>query len=331
MSATRAERSSLPTGRTSSRSARWLDPDALMRIKDLQLRARAVVEGFLSGLHRSPYHGFSVEFTEYRQYSPGDDLRYLDWRLYARSDRYYIKRFEDETNLRCQLLVDMSRSMSYGSRGYSKAEYARTAAATLAYFLALQRDAVGVMTFDEAIVEYLPARYRPGHMHRIMLCLERREGGQSTNLALPVEQVAKLLNKRGMIVLISDLLAPLETLESSLGYLRTRGHDVVLLRILDPAEVEFTFEQAAMFEDLESGRQLYVDAAEAKQDYLRRFREHSEQIRRQCGSLGIELLTLLTDQPLELSLFQFVQHRQRRGRQSKGTRAMGPATRGAAG
>src|SRR5215469_10681651 len=148
-------------------SASFIDPAALMRIKNLQLRAKVVVEGLLSGLHRSPYHGFSVEFSEYRQYSDGDDLRYLDWRLFARSDRYYIKRFEDETNLRCYLLVDLSRSMGFGSLAYSKADYAKTAAATFAYFLSTQRDAVGLTTFDERIGDYLPARFRPGHMHRI--------------------------------------------------------------------------------------------------------------------------------------------------------------------
>src|SRR5260221_8325875 len=162
------------------RSASYIDPAALMRIKNLQLRAKVVVDGFLSGMHKSPIHGFSVEFTEYRAYSPGDDLRYLDWRLLARSDRYYLKRFEDETNLRCYLLVDLSRSMAFRSLAYDKAEYARTAAATIAYFLTLQRDAVGLITFDQAIQEYLPVRFRPGHMHRLMLCLERATAGQAT-------------------------------------------------------------------------------------------------------------------------------------------------------
>src|SRR6187549_2437652 len=177
---------------TSDASANSLiDPQVLMRIKNLELRARIVVQGFWNGLHRSPYHGFSVEFTEYRQYTPGDDPRYLDWRLYARSDRYYLKRFEDETNLRCYLLVDLSRSMGYSSLAYDKAEYAKTAAATIAYFLSLQRDAVGLVTFDAAIKDYLPARFRPGHLHRLMLCLEQTPAGTGTDLTAPLEQVAK--------------------------------------------------------------------------------------------------------------------------------------------
>src|ERR1044071_9953084 len=166
-----------PAGRSHSSAGSFIDPAALMRIKSMQLRARVVVEGFLSGLHRSPYHGFSVEFTEYRQYSPGDDLRYLDWRLYARTDRYYIKKFEDETNLRCHLLVDQSRSMEYGSRGYTKAQYAATLAATLAYFLHLQGDAVGLLTFTDQVRDYLPARHRAGHLRQIMVALESPSAG----------------------------------------------------------------------------------------------------------------------------------------------------------
>ena len=291
-----------------------IDPAALMRIRNLQVRARVVVEGFFSGLHRSPYHGFSVEFSEYREYSPGDDPRYLDWRLYARSDRFYVKRFEDETNLRCYLLVDMSRSMGYGSLSYTKAEYAKTVAATLAYFLSLQRDAVGLVTFDERIVEYLPARFRPGHMHRMMLSLEQALSGQATQLGPPIEQIARTVKKRGLIVLISDLLADTDTLETHLGYLRSRGHEVVLLRVLDPEEVSFQFSDPALFEDLESGRELYVDPDTVRQNYLARFAEHAENVRRACNNLGVDQYQLTTDQPLELALFDLLHSRMRRGR-----------------
>ena len=165
-----------------------IDPKALMAIANLELRARLVVEGFWNGLHRSPFHGFSVEFTEYRQYSPGDDPRYLDWRLFARSDRFYIKKFEDETNLRCHLLVDNSRSMAYGSLAYTKAHYANTLAATLAYFLHQQGDAVGLLSFDEQIREYLPARNRPGHLRHLMLALEKPAAGRGTDLARSEER-----------------------------------------------------------------------------------------------------------------------------------------------
>ena len=295
-------------------AASLIDPHTLMRIKNLHLRAKIVVQGFLSGLHRSPHHGFSVEFSEYRQYSPGDDPRYLDWRLYARSDRYFIKRFEEETNLRCHVLVDMSRSMGYGSLEYTKMEYARTAAATLAYFLAMQRDAVGLVTFDQHIADYMPARYRPGHLHRLMVCLERAVAGTSTDLSAPLERVAATVRKRGMIVLISDLLAKTDTLRTQLGYLRSQGHEVVLLRVLDPAELSFDFTKASLFVDMESGKDLYVDPGGARLQYQKNFTRHSAEVERTCRELGISLHQLSTSQPLELALFDFLQSRLRTGR-----------------
>jgi uncharacterized protein (DUF58 family) len=297
------------TTAASKNRASFIDPVTLMRIKSLHLRAKIVVQGFLSGLHRSPHHGFSVEFSEYRQYTPGDDPRYLDWRLYARSDRYYIKRFEDETNLRCYLLVDLSRSMGFGSLPYTKVEYARTIAATFAYFLSTQRDAVGLVTFDEQIADYVPARYRPGHLHRLMVCLERAVAGSSTNLATPLEQVAATVRKRGLVVLISDLLASVDSLRNQLGYLRSQGHEVVLIRVLDPAELEFSFDKPVTFVDLESGKDLYIDPASARANYRKNFERHADQVQSACRALGIDVYQLSTSQPLELGLFDLLQSR----------------------
>src|SRR6056297_1641288 len=173
-----------------------IDPRAVMRIKDLQLRARAVVEGFYNGLHRSPYHGFSVEFSEYRPYTTGDDLRGLDWKVFARSDRYYIKKFEDETNRRCYLVLDQSKSMAFGSLEYSKIEYARTLVATLAYYLTLQRDSVGLMTFDEEIGDFISARRREGHLRQMLVSLSRPVSGSGTDLDKPLKQIAALVRRR---------------------------------------------------------------------------------------------------------------------------------------
>jgi uncharacterized protein (DUF58 family) len=292
-----------------------IDPTTLMRIKGLPVRARVAVEGFIKGIHRSPYHGFSVEFSEYREYSPGDDPRYLDWRLFARSDRYYVKRFEDETNLRCLLVVDASRSMGYGSGSYTKFEYARTAAATIAYYLTTQRDAVGLVTFEDKVTEYLPPRHRPGHLRRLMGLLGREPQGRATDLAGPLEQVAATARKRGLIVVVSDLLAPAELLRTRLGYLRSRGHDVIVLRVLDPAEVGFGFGSPAMFVDAESGRALYVDPDTARAAYLRRFGEHAAVVERSCADLGIEHRLITTDRPLEMVLFDLLKMRAKRGRQ----------------
>lgn len=287
----------------------FIDPATLMHLKSLELRARHVVEGFMTGINRSPYHGFSVEFTEYRQYTQGDDPRHLDWRLFARSDRYYIKRFEDETNLRCLLLLDTSRSMNFGSIGYSKSEYARTLAATLAYFLNTQRDAVGLATFASEIDDFIPPRYRVGHLRRLLVSLEKAFEGTSTHLSKPLEQIAERLNKRGMLVLISDLLAPLETLELSLGSLAARGQEVIVFHVLDPEELEFDYEAPELFEDLESRQRLYVDPTAIRTDYLKRFGKHLTAVEAICSRLGLTYHRLPTNSPLELALPEVVRIR----------------------
>lgn len=204
--------------------------------------------------------------------------------------------------------------MGYRSGAYSKSEYARTAAATIAYFLSTQRDAVGLLTFEDRITEYLPPRHRPGHLRRLMALLEREPEGRATNLAEPLEQIAATVRKRGLIVLISDLLAPTDALKTRLGYLRSRGHDVVVLRILDPAEVNFQFATPAMFHDVESGRELYIDPASARAEYLRRFAAHAAEVERACVDLGVEYESITTDRPLELVLFDLLKARMRRGR-----------------
>jgi len=316
----------VPTAGATVASARSIDPTTLMRIRNLQLRARTVVQGFLSGLHKSPYHGFSVEFTEYRQYTPGDDLRYLDWKLLARSDRMHLKRFEDETNVRCWLLVDLSQSMSFGTPGYSKAEYARTAAATLAYFLTLQRDAVGLITFDEQVRGFLPARFRSGHLQRLLLALEQSSGGQSTNLIAPLEQVSRLARRRGLVVLLSDLLAPIEGLRNRLAWLRAMGHEVLILRILDPAELTFSFQEESLFFDLESGRELWIDPVLARSRYRTRFEEHQSELAQLCRDLGIDHYQLSTSTPLDRALFDLLDARQRRARSVSRRQASGSAS-----
>ena len=289
-----------------------IHPETLMRIRNLELRARVVVEGFWNGIHRSPYHGFSVEFTEYRQYAAGDDPRYLDWRVLARSDRYFIKKFEDETNLRCYLLTDNSRSMTYGSLGYTKANYASTLAATLAYFLYLQGDAVGLLTFDEQVRDYLPARHRTGHLRHIMLALEKPATGRATDLAAPLKQIVEIVRKRSLIILLSDFLSPCERLQPDLTSLAACGHEVIILQVLDPAELTFDLGQPAMFEDVESGRVMFIDPGSAKKEYLRKLEAHCASLRALSQRLGIGYHRLSTDRPMELMLFDFLRQRMQR-------------------
>ncbi len=302
------------------RGRNLVDPAALMRISGLELRARIVIEGFLKGIHRSPYHGFSVEFSEYRPYAPGDDVRFLDWRLYARTDRDYVKQYEDETNLRCHMVVDQSRSMGFGSVGYSKAAHAATLAATLAQFLFSQGDAVGLMTFADGIRQHLPPRNRPGHLRRLMLALEQTSDGAATDLGRPLEQVASLVARRGLVVFISDFLAPLPAWERHLGALRARGHEVAVFNVLDPAELAFSFDEPALFRDLESGRHLFLDPTLARGEYQDALRAHLQSIAATCGRLGVDHHLVPTDRPMELALLDFVTGRQRRSGHGAGGR-----------
>jgi uncharacterized protein (DUF58 family) len=290
-------------------AASLIDPASLMRIKSLEMRARVVVEGFWKGLHKSPYHGFSVEFSEYRPYTKGDDPRFIDWKVVARSDRVFIKKFEDETNLRCTLLLDQSQSMGYGSKGYKKADYASTLAATLAYFLMGQGDAVGLATFDEKPDQAIPARNRPGHLRRLMVRLEQAPRGSGTDLIAPLRAISELITRRGVFVLISDLLAPIDQLEKNLGYLAAAGHDLVIFHTLDRAELDFTFDKATHFRDSETGRDLYIDPDVARAGYLKKLNAHLDALRGICDRNRIEYRLLPTDEPMELALFDFVRGR----------------------
>lgn len=290
------------------------DPQVLMGIKNLELRARAVVEGFWSGLHRSPYHGFSVEFTEYRQYSPGDDLRYLDWKVLARSDRHFIKRFEDETNLRCHLLVDGSGSMGFGTVGYSKGDYAGTLAASLGLFLERQGDAVGLMRFDEGIRDYIPARHRVGHLPMLMRALAQPAGGVGTAVTAAIDRLVEVVKKRGMVVVISDFLADVSELDKSLMRLAACGHEVMVFQVLDPGELDLSFAGSSMFVDLETGREMLLDPERVRGDYSARLGEHCERVRSLCLNLGLTHVRVRTDEPLKRVLYEFLRSRLMAGR-----------------
>ena len=286
-----------------------IDPACLMRIKSLELRAKTVVEGTWKGLHRSPYHGFSVEFTEYREYTPGDDPRHIDWKLAARSNEHYIKRFEEETNLCCHMLLDLSTSMQFQSLGYTKAEYAKTLVATFAYFLAQQRDATGLIIFDEQVETVIPARFTRGQLRRILIELERPPQGSHTNLISPLKLAVETIKKRGLVVLISDLMSPLDELNTHLGYLRAQGHEVALFQILDPAEIHLNFHETAIFEDLETGERIALNPKAARDNYQQQLQEHQAAIQSFCSRQGVHYHQLTTDMPLELGLSEFLTDR----------------------
>jgi uncharacterized protein (DUF58 family) len=294
-----------------ARERQFLDPAVVARLGTLELKARTIVEGFLSGLHRSPFKGFSVEFAEYRQYMPGDDLATIDWKVYARSDRYYVKKFEEETNLDCHVMLDVSGSMAYGSRSMTKFEYSACLAAALGYLMSRQRDAVGLMAFDEKIVTMLPASARPGHLRAFLVTLDRLRLGSETHMAKPLNQLCDALTKRGMVVLISDLLDDPEAVVRGLKHFQFRGSDVVVFHVLDPDEIEFPFDRATRFEDLETSEEVMAVPALVRKQYLKEIGALVERYKRELGAAGIDYTLLPTSQPLEMALLSYLSTRAR--------------------
>jgi uncharacterized protein (DUF58 family) len=290
----------------------FLDPMVVARLGTLELKARTVVEGFLSGLHRSPFKGFSVEFAEYRQYIPGDDLSTIDWKVYARSDRYYVKKFEEETNLDCHLMLDISASMGYGSGGLTKHAYSQYLAASLAYLMNRQRDRVGLTSFDDRTVEMLPASARPGHLRALLLTLDRLCLGRQTNVSKPLHQLADSLSKRGMVILISDLLDDADAVIQGLKHFQFRGTDVIVFQVLDPDERHFPFERPTMFEDLETSEEITAVPAAVREHYLEAIGGLIDRYRRDLGACGIDYHLLTTDQPLEMALLAYLSTRARK-------------------
>ena len=289
----------------------FLDPAVVARLGTLELKARTIVEGFLSGLHRSPFKGFSVEFAEYRQYIPGDDLSTIDWKVYARSDRYYVKKFEEETNLDCHVMLDVSGSMGYGSGAMTKFEYGACLAASLAYLMNRQRDAIGLMAFDDRIVSMLPAGARPGHLRNILVMLDRLALGKETNVSKPLHQLCDALTKRGMVVLISDLLDDPAAVIRGLKHFQFRGCDVIVFHVLDRDELEFPFERATRFEDLETTDEVMAVPGLVRAHYLEAIGGLIERYRREFGAAGIDYTLLPTSQPLELALLSYLSTRSR--------------------
>jgi uncharacterized protein (DUF58 family) len=293
------------------RDRQFLDPAVVARLATLELKARTVVEGFISGLHRSPFKGFSVEFAEYRQYIHGDDLSTIDWKVYARSDRHVVRKFEEETNLHCQLIVDVSGSMAYGSRGVTKFEYAACLAASLGYLMNRQRDAVGLTAFSDRIVDALPSSTRQGHLRSLLVALDRLRVGSRTNVGKPLHQIADAMTKRGMVVLISDLLDDPDAVIRGLKHFQYRGSDVLVFQVLDPDELEFPFDRATRFEDLETGDEVVAVPGAVRDHYLKQMGGLIDRYRRELGASGIDYRLLNTNEPLEMALLAYLSTRSR--------------------
>ncbi|MCH7528314.1 MAG: DUF58 domain-containing protein [Candidatus Marinimicrobia bacterium] len=287
-------------------STTYLNPQIVSQLNNLSLRARLVVEGFIAGLHRSPYHGFSVEFAEHRAYGPGDEIRHVDWKLYGKTDRYYVKQFEEETNLKCYLLVDQSRSMDFDSHGVSKLTYAQTLAASLAYLMLKQQDAVGLALFDGRLRHYLPPRAKPSHLNTVLGYLARIKPGPETTIAPVLHQLAETIVKRGLIILISDLFDDPQEVLLGLRHLRHKQHEVVVFHLLDPQELEFSFSRRTRFRDMETGEVLTTEPWHIQQEYNRYMQEFIERYRRQCRQQNIDYLQITTNQPLDRALSEYL-------------------------
>jgi uncharacterized protein (DUF58 family) len=291
--------------------ARFLDPELLARIGSLELLARTVVEGFMSGLHRSPFTGFSTEFTEFRQYNPGDDLRYLDWRLLGRTDRYFIKKYRADTNTQCHLLIDTSASMNYAyASSVTKFQYAQFLAASLAYLLNRQQDAVGLVAFADKVHTQVPARNRTGHMRTIFGNLSLLQPGGETHLAESLHQLAEILTRRGIVIVISDFYDQPERLQESFQHLRFKGHDLVAFQVLDQNELDFNFtDPVLLLEDAETEEQIPVIPNVLMKGYRERMRKHVESMRRCAAANNVDFEMLTTNQPLDFALFSFLSRR----------------------
>lgn len=294
-------------------SKRFLHPEAIKRIGRMDLRARYVVEGFLSGVHRSPYFGQSVEFLQHREYTRGDDLRRIDWKVWAKQDRYYVKQYEEETNLRATLLVDVSASMRYGSGPLTKFEYGATVACSLAYLLLRQQDAVGCVPFDAAVRTTVPQRSQRHHLEAIIQALEVNEPANKTDLSRILRHVADSYPRRGMLVLVSDLLVDRPALFKGLAMLRQRGFDILLFHILDDDELDFPFSGATRFDGLELPERLTCNPRALRQGYLDALGKYLEEVRHGCARRAIEYALIRTSQPLDAALTAFVSRRQRGG------------------
>lgn len=297
----------------STRDLRFLDPAVLARLGSMELKARTVVEGFLSGLHRSPFKGFSVEFAEYRSYLPGDDLSTVDWKVYARTDRHYVKTFEEDTNLDCHLLLDVSASMGYrGAAPMSKLEYGSVLAGSLAFLMHRQQDATGLMTFDDRATFRLPAAARRGHLHTLLLALERARAGGRSDLTRPLRQLADTLVKRSLVIVISDLLDEPDPAIRALRQLKCRGTDVIVFQILDPHELTFPFDTAATFRDVESTEAVTADPDKVRAAYLRELSAMTLALGRELRVSGIDYVQLDSSRPLDFALTAYLAARARR-------------------
>ena len=292
---------------------RFLSPEVVSKLSNIDLKARLVVEGFITGLHKSPYHGFSVEFAEHRQYMPGDSIRHIDWKVYAKSDRFYVKEYEEETNLKAYLLLDASGSMAYKSNGIPKLEYASYLSAALTYLMLHQRDAVGLAIFDSRIRRYIAPRSVMSHLSVVLRELNGVEASATTNVSSTFHQLAERIKRRGLIVIISDLFDAPEEILLGLKHFRHKKHEVIVFHILDPFERTFSYRKEARFKDMETGEELPTQPWHIWSEYRQLMSERIEMFKRECRAHLIDYVLMDTSVDFDYALFSYLNKRKRLG------------------
>lgn len=297
-----------------NRLPKYFDPPTLAKLQNLAVRAKHVVEGYVAGSHRSPSHGFSIEFAEHREYAPGDDLRYVDWKVFGRTDKFYLKQFEDETNLVCQLVIDTSESMRYqGPRSaLSKYEYAATAAASLAWLILQQQDAIGLVTFDDSIRSMIRPSSNPAHLQQLLHTLEATSGTRKTETGRVLHELAERFHRRGIVIILSDLFDDLEQLVLGLKHLRHRRQEVIVVQVLDPAELDFPFRRPTLFRGLEQLPDVLTDPRTLRKAYLEKLGSFLRTIQARIHDLHMDYLQIRTDQPMDVTLSSFLAQRMAR-------------------
>jgi len=290
----------------------YLKPHVVSKLANMELRARLVVEGFITGLHKSPYHGFSVEFAEHRQYMPGDEFKHIDWKIYGRTDRYYIKQFEEETNLKSYIIIDTSRSMEYVSEGnITKLVYASYLAASLSYMMIKQRDAVGLAAFDETLHTFLPPHATKGYLRQILVALEHFKAGNKTGVAKSLHQVADRIKRRGLVIILSDLLDNPDDVISALKHFRHKKNEVIVMHVLDPLERTFAFDDDAMFKDIETTEQIMTQPWQIRKAYQHAMAAFVERYKKECRENYVDYVLLDTKTTFDVALVQYLTKRER--------------------
>ena len=288
------------------KKSNYLEPELLSKLQNLSIKAKYVVEGFMLGLHKSPYHGFSVEFSEHRPYGFGDEVRHIDWKLWSKTDKYYVKQFEEETNLKAHIILDQSRSMDYGSSDISKFEYSKLLAASFAYILIKQQDAVGLALFDEQINKLIPPKSIPSHLNVLLSHMEQSKPGSKTNIAQALHHSAEGISKRGLVIVISDFMDDPNAVMGGLRHLRHKGHEVIVFHILDKLELNFDFNERIKFIDKETGDEITTDPWHITKQYNQHFKKHCDFIKHACGQNKVEYIQLQSNQPLDVALSELL-------------------------